>query len=96
MTAQSAGCHIGWIRLVALPPYPYNLELTGGFQQHYFKALAYRVEPQSPKGFLSIDGEAYPLAPYELEVHKGLGAFLSMYGWFQFDFDLPSNKTAKK
>ena len=65
-------------------------------QQHYFKAHAYRIEPASPKGFLSIDGEAYPLEPYALEVHQGLGRFLSMYGSFQVDFDAPPSDGKKR
>ncbi|KAI0748205.1 ATP-NAD kinase-like domain-containing protein [Daedaleopsis nitida] len=63
--------------------------------QHYFKAHAYRVEFSTSKDFLSIDGEAYPLAPFEVEVHKGLGTFLSMHGCYQFDFPIPADKNAK-
>ena len=58
-------------------------------QQHYFKAHAYRVEPLARKGYLSIDGEAYPHETFEAEVHQGLGTFLSMYGHYMNDFDLP-------
>ena len=58
-------------------------------QQHVYKAYAYRIEPQSPKGYLSVDGEAFPLEAFELEVHQGLGCFLSMYGYYQVDFDAP-------
>ena len=81
---------------VSLPflrhPYPPFLALIRAFspQQHYCRAYAYCIEPQTPnKGFLSIDGEAFPLAPYELEVHKGLGCFLSLYGRYNVEFDVP-------
>ncbi|KAL1944512.1 hypothetical protein VTO73DRAFT_2942 [Trametes versicolor] len=57
--------------------------------QHYYKAYAYRVEPADSKGWLSVDGEAFPLEPYEVEVRPGLGTLLSMYGCYQLDFDLP-------
>lgn len=65
--------------------------LTPSFlpQQHYYKAYAYRVEPADSKGWLSVDGEAFPLEPYEVEVRPGLGTLLSMYGCYQLDFDLP-------
>ncbi|RPD80150.1 hypothetical protein L226DRAFT_590646 [Lentinus tigrinus ALCF2SS1-7] len=60
--------------------------------QHYYKAHALRVEPHYQKGYLSIDGESYPVLPFEIEVHKGLGSLLSMYGCFQAPFDLPPEK----
>ncbi len=58
-------------------------------QQHYFKAYAYRVEPLSPDGYLSIDGEEYPHDAFEVEVHQGLGTFLSMYGHYKNEFHRP-------
>nr|VWO98681.1 Efflux pump FUB11 (Fusaric acid biosynthesis protein 11) [Ganoderma boninense] len=58
-------------------------------RQHYFKAYAYRVEPISPDGYLSIDGEEYPHEPFEVEVHQGLGTFLSMYGHYKNEFHRP-------
>ncbi|KAJ3478301.1 hypothetical protein NLI96_g9856 [Meripilus lineatus] len=58
--------------------------------QHYFKAEAYRVEPHSNKSCLSVDGEAYPFEPFQVEVHKGLATLLSPYGSYQAEFDLPN------
>ncbi|KAI0636889.1 ATP-NAD kinase-like domain-containing protein [Trametes polyzona] len=60
--------------------------------QHYYKAYAYRVEPSTAKGWLSVDGEAFPLEAYQVEVHPRLGTLLSMYGCYQLDFDIPSEK----
>ncbi|KAI0331144.1 hypothetical protein GY45DRAFT_1434203 [Cubamyces sp. BRFM 1775] len=60
--------------------------------QHYYKAHAYRVEPYSTKGWLSIDGEPFPLEPFQVEVHARLGTLLSMYGCYQLEFDLPPEK----
>ncbi|KAH9901010.1 ATP-NAD kinase-like domain-containing protein [Cubamyces lactineus] len=60
--------------------------------QHYYKAHAYRVEPYTTKGWLSIDGEPYPLEPFQVEVHQRLGTLLSMYGCYQLEFDLPPEK----
>ncbi|OCH94969.1 hypothetical protein OBBRIDRAFT_788712 [Obba rivulosa] len=60
--------------------------------QHYFKAEAYRVEPTSSKGLLSVDGEAYPFEPFTVEVHKGLATLLSPCGYYQADFDLPRRR----
>lgn len=61
-------------------------------QQHYYKAHAYRVEPASAKGWLSVDGEAFPLEPYEVEVRPRLGTVLSMYGSYQLDFDASKDR----
>src|ERR1700728_1625390 len=55
-------------------------------QQHYFKADAYRVKPLSSKGCFSVDGEEYPFEEYQVEVHRGLGTFLSLYGRYAVDF----------
>ncbi|KAI0374974.1 hypothetical protein BV20DRAFT_405217 [Pilatotrama ljubarskyi] len=60
--------------------------------QHYIKAHAYRVEPHTSRGWLSVDGEAFPLEPYQVEVHQGLGTVLSMHGCYQLDFDMPQGK----
>ena len=66
-------------------------------QQHYFKAYAYRVEPNASKGYLSIDGEPYPLEPFEVECHRNLGAFLSMHGCWQVNnFKTPEQKAKTK
>ena len=52
----------------------------------------------SKDGFLSIDGEAFPLEPYELGVHRNLGTLLSMYGRYNVEFDLlpPKVNTQEK
>jgi hypothetical protein len=55
-------------------------------QQHYFKADAYRVKPLSGKGCFAVDGEEYPFEEYQVEVHRGLGTFLSLYGRYAVDF----------
>ena len=52
----------------------------------YVKAHAYRVKPLKPKGNLSIDGESFPFEEFQVEVHQGLGRFLSMYGQYAVDF----------
>ncbi|KAK7693422.1 hypothetical protein QCA50_002990 [Cerrena zonata] len=54
---------------------------------YYYKAKAYRIEPQSSASCLSIDGEKYPFKPYDLEVHPGLGTLLSLHGTYNTDFD---------
>ncbi|KAI8998567.1 ATP-NAD kinase-like domain-containing protein [Trametes punicea] len=58
----------------------------------YYKAYAYRVEPYTNKGWLSIDGEVFPLEPFQVEVHQRLGRVLSMHGFFQLEFDAPPVK----
>ncbi|KAH9952236.1 ATP-NAD kinase-like domain-containing protein [Amylocystis lapponica] len=55
--------------------------------QHYYKAYAYRIEPLSPNGLLSIDGEAYPFESFQVEVHQGLATLLSPYGHYQPGFE---------
>jgi len=54
--------------------------------QHYFKVHAYRVIPLAQKGHLSIDGEAWPYQPFQVEVHPRLATTLSMHGRFAAQF----------
>ncbi|ESA42797.1 sphingoid long chain base kinase 4, variant [Neurospora crassa OR74A] len=51
----------------------------------YRKVSAFRLTPryQDPNGVISIDGEARPFAPFQVEVHKGLGLTLSKRGVFE-------------
>ena len=61
-------------------------------QQHYFKAVAYRVEPHKHDSCLSVDGEGYPFEPFEVEVHKGLATLLSPYGVYNVKFSVPDTR----
>ncbi|KLO13544.1 hypothetical protein SCHPADRAFT_874023 [Schizopora paradoxa] len=67
--------------------------------QHYFKATSYRITPNTPdheKQNLAIDGERYPFGPFEVEIEQGLASFLSPYGAFVDEFNVPppsQNKT---
>ncbi|KAF9053226.1 ATP-NAD kinase-like domain-containing protein [Panaeolus papilionaceus] len=54
---------------------------------HYKKVHAYRVKPLKEKGILAIDGEPFPFKEFSIEVHKGLGSFLSMYGCYAAPFE---------
>lgn len=63
---------------------------------HYFKAHAYRVTPHASTGNLSVDGEAYPFGPFQVEVHQGLATFLSPFGRYAADFDLPKPETSNQ
>jgi len=61
--------------------------------QHYFKAHAYRIVPNTSepeKQNLAIDGERYPFGPFEVQIHQGLASFLSPYGTFVDEFDIPN------
>lgn len=51
----------------------------------YRKVSAFRLTPryQDLNGVISIDGEARPFAPFQVEVHKGLGLTLSKRGVFE-------------
>lgn len=53
--------------------------------QHYFKAQAYRVRTLG-RGNLSLDGEEFPFKDFEVEVHQGMGAFLSPFGHYPAEF----------
>lgn len=64
-------------------------------QQHYFKAHAYRVTPLSENGNFAVDGERYPLQTFTVECHRALGTFLSPYGRYSADFDVPNPKGKK-
>ena len=48
----------------------------------YRKISGYRIVPKGQKdGYISIDGERIPFAPFQAEVHKGLGTVLSKNGY---------------
>ncbi|KIK57780.1 hypothetical protein GYMLUDRAFT_246764 [Collybiopsis luxurians FD-317 M1] len=59
---------------------------------HYLKAHAYRVKPVLKKGFLSIDGEAYPFEEFQVEVLPKLATFISTYGSYNAPFHEPGAK----
>ena len=47
----------------------------------YRKISGYRIIPKGQKsGYISIDGERFPFAPFQAEVHHGLGTVLSKSG----------------
>lgn len=47
----------------------------------YAKVSAYRIIPRNQvHGYISIDGERVPFAPFQAEVHRGLGTVLSRSG----------------
>lgn len=46
----------------------------------YSKVEAYRLTPAVSEGYLSIDGESFPLEPFQVEVLAGAGCFLSSTG----------------
>ena len=47
----------------------------------YQKVAAYRIIPKNQKdGYISIDGERVPFAPFQAEIHRGLGTVLSKSG----------------
>ena len=47
----------------------------------YRKISGYRIIPKNQKdGYISIDGERIPFAPFQAEVHHGLGTVLSKTG----------------
>ncbi|KAF8477050.1 ATP-NAD kinase-like domain-containing protein [Kalaharituber pfeilii] len=43
----------------------------------YQKVEAYRLVPRGKSGYISIDGEAIEYAPFQAEVHRGLGTVLT-------------------
>ncbi|QSZ34035.1 hypothetical protein DSL72_005615 [Monilinia vaccinii-corymbosi] len=48
----------------------------------YRKVEAYRITPKNQSdGYISIDGERVPFAPFQAEVHRGLGTVLSLSGY---------------
>ena len=48
---------------------------------NYRKISGYRIIPRGSKGgYISIDGERVPFAPFQAEVHHGLGTVLSRSG----------------
>lgn len=64
------------------------------WQQHHFKAEAYRLEPLSENSCLAVDGEPFPFEPFYIEVHPGLARVLSPYGYFNATFSEPTHNAA--
>lgn len=51
---------------------------------HYKKVSAYRIIPRNQRdGYISIDGEKVPFAPFQAEVHRGLARVISKRGVFE-------------
>ncbi|KAM4066996.1 diacylglycerol kinase catalytic domain-containing protein [Hirsutella rhossiliensis] len=52
----------------------------------YKKVSAYRIIPrEQEEGYISIDGERVPFAPFQAEVHRALGRVISKRGCFEAD-----------
>ncbi|KZL85715.1 diacylglycerol kinase catalytic domain-containing protein, partial [Colletotrichum incanum] len=50
----------------------------------YRKISAYRIIPRNQKdGYISIDGEKVPFAPFQAEIHQGLGRVISKSGKYE-------------
>ncbi|KAI0485056.1 diacylglycerol kinase catalytic domain-containing protein [Xylariaceae sp. FL0804] len=54
----------------------------------YRKVAAYRLTPRDWQrvgdgGYISVDGERIPFAPFQVEVHRGLGTVLSKSGRYE-------------
>ncbi|KAK5634471.1 hypothetical protein RRF57_010184 [Xylaria bambusicola] len=50
----------------------------------YRKIVAYRFTPRNQAdGYISIDGERIPFAPFQVEIHPGLGTVLSKSGRYE-------------
>ncbi|KAF9533023.1 ATP-NAD kinase-like domain-containing protein [Crepidotus variabilis] len=62
----------------------------------YVKAYAYRIQPtKKQQGYLSVDGEQFPFEDFQVEVHRGLGTTLSMYGHYVAPFEPRARPTNK-
>lgn len=48
----------------------------------YYRCSAYRLTPLNERGHISVDGEAVPHAPFQVEAHRGLVRCLSTSGTF--------------
>lgn len=50
----------------------------------YRKVSAYRITPRNQAdGYISIDGERVPFAPFQCEVHPALGLVISRRGLYE-------------
>ncbi|KAF7562051.1 hypothetical protein G7046_g2096 [Stylonectria norvegica] len=50
----------------------------------YKKITAYRIIPRNQNdGYISIDGEKIPFAPFQAEIHQGLGRVISKAGKYE-------------
>jgi sphingosine kinase len=57
------------------------------FQVEYYKVKAFRLTPitkaSKQKNYVAIDGEHAPPKPFQVEVHRSLGAVLSLEGRYR-------------
>ena len=59
----------------------------------YRKISGYRIIPKGQKsGYISIDGERFPFAPFQAEVHHGLGTVLSKSGYIYEGLGIAQNE----
>ena len=51
----------------------------------YYKVEAYRMIPAESiaNRFIAFDGEGFPVQPFQVEVHRGMGRILSVVGGYQ-------------
>lgn len=50
----------------------------------YRKIAAFRITPKDQEdGYISIDGERIPFAPFQAEVHRGLGMVITKRGMLE-------------
>lgn len=47
----------------------------------YTKVRALRLEPYSPKGIITVDGEVVDYGPVQAEVHRGLSRLITGWDW---------------
>jgi sphingosine kinase len=89
-----------WLPSVSFKRSPHQRHQRGVIaivQQHYYKVLAFKIEPNpGSRGLISIDGEAFPWGPFYVEVHRGLAWTLSPYGQYKSTFISTPKKATKK
>jgi sphingosine kinase len=93
---QAACINDGFMDLVSIDgtlPFTTSLGMfmsveNGNFFDHphvsYRKIVAYRIIPRNQDdGYISVDGERIPFAPFQAEIHKGLCKVLSKRGVYE-------------
>ncbi|KAL3424537.1 sphingosine kinase (diacylglycerol kinase catalytic domain-containing protein) [Phlyctema vagabunda] len=81
MDLVTIGGDIGRVSALALLPAVESGKFYGLPHVSYRKIAGYRIIPRNQEdGYISIDGERVPFAPFQAEIHKGLGTILTKTG----------------
>lgn len=51
---------------------------------HFYKCKAFELDPQVPRGYLSIDGESFPMGKLKCEALSQKATVCTLHGHFEY------------